>query len=228
MDDRGAVCTSFGRAATGLHGLDAPNALLARLEKGAQAFVIAQHQWGVAVKTTRSISRRSFFGRVTGGLAAAGTFGAAAGRAAALQQTDQDRFIADQPGQGQGVRSGTTDSDPVDAPGNGRGNARAAGTAKPPERAPQQPFLDDNVRAAPTGTTDQDPSDPARYGRGATPQTAPANPYSDQEQQRQAGTGVTDSDPTDRVGFGRSPRQTGCSDSDAGINRDPSGSGRNC
>lgn len=190
--------------------------------------MLAQHQRGVALKTTRSITRRSFFGRVTGGLAAAGGFAAAAGRAAAFQQTDQDRFIADQPGQGQGARSGITDSDPGDAPGNGRGNTRAAGTAKPPERAPQQPFLDDNVRAAETGITDQDPSDPARYGRGSTPQGAPANPYSDQGQERRAGTGVTDSDPTDQVGFGRSPRQTGCSDSDAGINRDAGGSGRHC
>jgi hypothetical protein len=179
------------------------------------------------MKTTRSISRRSFFGRVTGGLAAAGAFGVAAGKAAAFQQTDQDRFIADQPGQGQGARSGITDEDPGDAPGDGRGEMRRRGNLEP-QRPPEQPFLDDKVRAAETGITDQDPSDPARYGRGGTPQTAPQNPYTDEGRPRQRGTGVTDSDPTDPVGVGRNPRQTGCSDSDAGINRDPSGSGRHC
>lgn len=176
-----------------------------------------------------SVSRRSFLRQVTGGAALFGSMGAVAQKP---QQeaplTDADRYIADQPGQGQGRRSNLTDQDPGDAVGNGRGNAMQAGTPRPPERPPQNPFNETNDRAAGTGVTDSDPTDRVGYGRGTNPQTAPRSPFNEPNE-RAAGTGVTDSDPTDRVGYGRGPNAPRtCTDADAGANADRSGAGRRC
>jgi hypothetical protein len=76
----------------------------------------------------------------------------------------------DGPGQGRGgtrIRTGYTDSDPTDGPGQGRGTY-GAGRRR-------------------TGLTDADPSDGPGYGRGGGPR----------------GTGHTDADPTDSPGRGR-------------------------
>ena len=184
------------------------------------------------MKPTRSVSRRSFLGKVSGGFAFLGGFGGLAGRARA-QQTDSDRHIADQPGAGRGPITGITDQDPADSVGNGRGNTMRRGDLNP-ERPPSNPFRDNqaNNRHAESGLTDSDPSDPAGDGRGGTPQGAPTSPYRDnQRDNRHAESGVTDSDPTDPVGDGRgqgAPRGRMCSDTDAGPSSDPARQGRHC
>lgn len=181
------------------------------------------------MRPRRSVSRRSFMRQVTGGMALFGGVGAAAQKPAQeAPQTDSDRFIADQPGQGQGRRSNITDQDPIDAVGNGRGGEMRAGTGRTPERPPQNPFNESNERAAGTGVTDSDPTDRVGYGRGTTPQTAPRSPFNEPTD-RAAGTGVTDSDPTDRVGYGRGPNAPRtCTDADVGTNSDRVGAGRRC
>ena len=189
----------------------------------------------------RSVSRRSFLQRITGGAAGAGALLAVGGRAKAFQVTDSDRYIADQPGLGRGPVSGITDQDPGDAVGNGRGDTRRAGTGVEPARPPSSPFEDNQkIRHAESGLTDSDPSDPPGDGRGGTPQGPPArSPYDDNQNVRHAESGITDSDPTDPVGDGRgpsgrpvhsdqAPSNTTCSDTDSGIGRDPAGRGRRC
>lgn len=75
----------------------------------------------------RKLTRRSFVARVVGGAAAAMGLGAPGGSAAsALQVTDRDFGAnADPSGSGRGNagRSGTTDRDPTDPAGDGRGLA---------------------------------------------------------------------------------------------------------
>lgn len=177
------------------------------------------------MKRQRRISRRSFVSMVTGGAVVLNPlFGARS--ALALQVSDSDSVINDPPGRGRGSRSGITDRDPSDAVGNGRGNSRAQGTGVEPQRPPQQPFLNNNERAAGTGVTDTDPSDPAGYGR-AQPQTAPRSPYASPTD-RSAPSGITDTDPTDPVGSGRGGTRRRCSDADSGSGADPGGLGRRC
>jgi hypothetical protein len=143
------------------------------------------------MKPTRSISRRSFLATVAGSAAAGGALLALPGEAGALQTTDSDP--SDPVGRGRGgARTGVTDSDPSDPVGRGRGTSGGA-------------------RA---GVTDSDPGDPIGRGRGGN--------RGGQSQPR----GVTDSDPGDPIGRGRGgDRGSRCSDSDPS---DPVGNGRNC
>lgn len=94
--------------------------------------------------------------------------GAPASRGYRTGMTDADPH--DGPGQGRGgtrIRTGYTDSDPADGAGQGRGTY-GAGRRR-------------------TGFTDADPSDGPGYGRGGG----------------RRGTGFTDADPSDGPGRGR-------------------------
>jgi hypothetical protein len=128
------------------------------------------------MKRLRRLSRRSFLATVSGAAVGGGALLAVGGEAAGAMQTT-DRDPSDPIGRGRGgsgpARSGLTDGDPGDPIGNGRGGNRG-GTR--------------------TGITDADPSDPGGNGRGGN---------------RTAGTGCSDSDPTDRGGYGRSCRPSG-------------------
>lgn len=74
------------------------------------------------MKPTRKISRRSFIGRVAGGALIGGAALTALTTRANAQVTDSDSGpYADPAGRGRG-RTGLTDRDPSDAPGNGRGS----------------------------------------------------------------------------------------------------------
>ncbi len=98
-------------------------------------------------------------------------------------------------------RSGETDADPNDEPGNGRG---AAGGGRSLE------------------ATDADPSDEAGRGRGGNGLTD-ADP-GDQPGRGRGNAGTSDADPGDVPGRGRGGgRQAGPSDADPG---DPAGQGR--
>jgi hypothetical protein len=98
-------------------------------------------------------------------------------------------------------RSGETDADPGDAPGNGRGVARGGRSLE---------------------ATDADPSDAPGRGRGSNGVTD-ADP-SDMPGRGRGNAGVTDADPGDQPGQGRGGgRQAGPSDADPG---DPAGQGR--
>ena len=180
------------------------------------------------MKPLRKVSRRSFIATVTGGVAGFGSFGAVARAAGAVQQTDADRYISDQPGAGRGPVSGITDKDSGDQVGNGRGDMARAGNLTPPERPPRSPFEDNQTtRHAESGVTDSDPTDPVGDGR-AQPQGPPqVSPYDDHQQQsRHAESGYTDNDPTDPVGDGRN--RPSCTDQDSGPTADRSGRGRRC
>lgn len=75
------------------------------------------------MKPLRRLSRRSFLGRVVGGVVAGGgALTLLTDKARALQVTDNDSGPnSDPPGGGRGHRTGLTDGDPVDPAGNGRG-----------------------------------------------------------------------------------------------------------
>jgi hypothetical protein len=143
------------------------------------------------MKPVRTISRRSFLATVAGSAAAGGAFLAVHGEAGAAQTTDSDP--GDPVGRGRGG-GGVTDSDPTDPRGRGRGGTRSS------------------------GTTDRDPSDPIGRGRGGSGGTSGGG-----------GTrsGVSDSDPSDPGGNGRgnTAGRSNCSDSDP---TDPGGNGRSC
>lgn len=132
------------------------------------------------MKPKRSISRRSFLATVAGSAVAGGGV-LIATQAGAFQTTDRDP--SDPIGRGRGssggTRSGVTDSDPSDPIGNGRGGNRGSSGG-----------------ATRTGVTDGDPTDPIGHGRGGN-----------------------------RGGSGGSAARSGCSDSDPS---DPGGNGRNC
>jgi len=101
-------------------------------------------------------------------------------------------------------RSGETDADPGDEPGNGRGTARGGRSLE---------------------ATDADPSDEPGRGRGRGRQAGPtdADP-GDQPGRGRGNAGVSDADPGDAPGQGRGGgRQAGPSDTDPG---DPVGQGR--
>ncbi|HEY5713686.1 MAG TPA: hypothetical protein VIT38_17450 [Allosphingosinicella sp.] len=189
----------------------------------------------MAMKPERKVNRRSFIARVTGGLAGFSSLAIASKAAGAVQQTDSDRYIADQPGAGRGPISGITDQDPADSVGNGRGNTRRRGDLNP-ERPPESPFRDPqaNNRHAESGVTDSDPTDPAGDGQARPVGPPRQSPYDDnQRNNRHAESGYSDSDPTDPVGDGRNRGGSGqssrrCTDSDGGPSADRSGEGRHC
>lgn len=99
------------------------------------------------MKTTRSLSRRSFLAAVAGSAAAGGALAAFAGPARAVQRgSDNDTGPrADPPGRG--TRTGRTDQDSSDRPGRG----------------------------TLSGVTDRDPSDPENRGRACS-DADPADP----------------------------------------------------
>jgi hypothetical protein len=104
-------------------------------------------------------------GAILPAVAVAETVAAPEAQAQRTGLTDNDP--SDGPGNGRGPRRGTgiTDNDPNDGPGNGRGGRRG------------------------TGITDNDPNDGPGNGRGG-----------------RRGTGITDNDPNDGPGNGRGRR----------------------
>lgn len=97
-------------------------------------------------------------------------------------------------------RSGETDADPNDEPGNGRGVARGGRSLE---------------------ATDADPGDAPGRGRGGSGVTD-ADP-SDQPGRGHGNAGASDADPSDLPGRGRGGGQVTPSDADPG---DPAGQGR--
>ena len=88
-------------------------------------------------------------------------------------------------------RSGLTDSDPSDAPGQGRGGNRAPQSGLNDSDPSDPPGQGRGGNRAPqTGLNDSDPSDPPGQGRGGN--RAPQRP-----------AGQTDTDPSDPAGGGR-------------------------
>lgn len=117
------------------------------------------------MKPVRRLSRRSFLGRVVGGAAIGGSaLLVLGGTAEAYQVTDNDSGPnSDPPGRGRG-RSGLSDSDPVDAAGNGRGARHATCTD-----SDSGPNSDGAGRGRGNGVSDNDSganADAARCGRG--------------------------------------------------------------
>lgn len=156
------------------------------------------------MKPKRTLSRRSFLGRVAGAVAAGGALGTVGAGAHAQQNT------------------GITDTDSGSRADNacqGRGGPGSRAC----EGAPGGP-------ARWTGVTDRDSgsnSDNAGYGRGGSG----SGPYQPPIGGPPVHTGITGSDSGARAdsagyGTGRSRRQ--CTDSDAGAGRDPAYQGRRC
>ena len=76
------------------------------------------------MKNLRKVSRRSFMTRVVGGaVVGGGAIALLGGRAEAIQITDADTGPNSDPAN----RTGLTDSDPSDRPGNGQGVRRSRG-----------------------------------------------------------------------------------------------------
>jgi hypothetical protein len=96
--------------------------------------------------------RRSFLGKVAGGIALIGA-GTVLGGTAARAQTDSDP--TDASGRGRATRA--TDSDPTDAGGRGRGRNTGRNDSDPT----------DTPGTGRSGTTDSDPTDGGGRGRGA-------------------------------------------------------------
>jgi hypothetical protein len=94
-------------------------------------------------------------------------------------------------------RPGVTDSDPSDAPGQGRGGNRApqGGVNDSDPSDPPGQGRGGN-RAPQTGLNDSDPSDPPGQGRGGNRAPQPQRP-----------SGPTDTDPSDAPGRGRGQRE---------------------
>lgn len=201
----------------------------------------------------RSLSRRSFFLRVTGALCIAGgavsvisgNSYAQGARRTCLTDTDS----TDQPGngtrsgltdtdgsdaEGRGTLSGRTDSDSVDAENRGR-SWRCPSTTESQGYTGRSDSDEgasaDRAGYGRTGVTDTDSTDRASYGRGGergvtdNDTGASADPAGRGRGRRS--TSVTDSDPSDPVGNGRrGGRGTGITDSDAGASADRVGHGR--
>ena len=110
------------------------------------------------MKNLRKLSRRSFMTRVVGGaVVGGGALGVLGGSAAAFQITDSD------PGD-PANRTGLTDRDPADRPGNGQGTRRRACTD-----ADAGPNSDPAGQGRGNGVTDRDSgpnSDRPGCGRG--------------------------------------------------------------
>ena len=113
------------------------------------------------MKNLRKLSRRSFMTRVVGGAVVGGGALAALGsRAAAFQITDADTGQNSDPAN----RTGLTDRDPSDRPGNGQGARRRACTD-----SDSGPNSDPAGNGRGTGVTDNDSganSDRPGCGRG--------------------------------------------------------------
>ncbi len=145
------------------------------------------------MKPKRSISRRSFLATVAGSALGGGALFAVRGEAAALQTTDSDP--SDPVGRGRGGRGGVTDSDPTDPVGRGRGRSGRTGVT---DRGPTDPIGNGRGGSGRTGATDRDPTDPIGNGRGGNRGGARSN--------------CSDNDPSDPVGNGRNCRSGGGGD----------------
>lgn len=165
------------------------------------------------MKATRQTSRRSFMGRVLGGVAI-GALATVSGKARAWQRggytgvTDSDSgYNSDEAGYGRGGRgsrpssnyTGHTDNDGADPVNGGVHGGNEA-----------------------TGLTDRDSgprADSAGYGRGTLGRPGV-------RQGGRTGPGPTDNDSTDSTGEGRGRAYTGISDQDSGSYSDNAGYGR--
>jgi hypothetical protein len=134
------------------------------------------------MNTRRKLSRRSFLAAVAGSAVAGGGLIAARGEAGAFQTTDRDP--TDPIGRGRGTSGGVTDRDPGDPIGRGRGTSGGSGGG--------------NNQGTRTGVTDSDPTDPIGHGRGGGGSGGSA-----------ARSGCSDSDPSDPAGNGRNCRSGG-------------------
>lgn len=118
------------------------------------------------MKPTRTLSRRSFLGRVAGGALVGGAALTAIATGAQAQVTDSDSGpYADPAGRGRGS-TGVTDRDPSDPVGRGRGY-RSGITDRDSGRYADPPGRGRGVTR--TGITDGDSgstSDPVGNGRG--------------------------------------------------------------
>ncbi|HEV2818428.1 MAG TPA: hypothetical protein VGW40_14545 [Allosphingosinicella sp.] len=162
----------------------------------------------MAMTPRRKLNRRSFFGQVAGGAAAAGALGVIGGTARASAQT--------------GPYTGVTDNDSgahADNAGHGRG---AGGNAWGQPAQPQ---------GGQTGYSDSDSgpgADPSGGGRrGQRPQTGitdgdPTDPYG----QGQGTSGARTHNSIRRRPDGSFSHYTGITDSDSGATRDPANYGR--
>lgn len=157
------------------------------------------------MKPTRTLSRRSFLGRVAGGAASAGALGLIGGEARAWQTgpftgvNDNDSGShADNAGHGRGP-GGNANGRPAESQGNQTGYSDSdSGANADPSGGGRR------GRPVQTGTTDGDPTDP--YGQGR-------NVPSTRNRTRQRPDGSV-------------AEYSGISDSDSGPRRDPSGYGR--
>jgi hypothetical protein len=138
------------------------------------------------MKAKRTLSRRSFLATVGGSALAGGAFATLGSEAGATQTTDSDP--SDPVGRGRGGTSGgTTDRDPSDPVGRGRGGTSTPGTGFT-DNDPTDRGGHGTGRSARSGCSDRDPSDPSANGRGC---------------RTQGNSGTTDSGTT------ASPYQTG-------------------
>lgn len=95
-----------------------------------------------------------------------------------------DSDPSDGPGQGRGGNranpqrgTGITDADPNDGPGNGRGGRRASGVSdSDPNDAPGR-GRGGAYRPSSTGRSDSDPNDAPGRGRGNVRRTSDSDPY---------------------------------------------------
>lgn len=201
----------------------------------------------------RKLSRRSFFGRVGGGIVAGGALGAVSGLGGSARAQSSDTDQHDLPGLG--TRSGITDSDTGprgDPIGNGRGANRPSGcgdtdagdprgNGRSCRQFPQDPYDSSDRQPRHTGITDNDRGSPYAdmEGRGrGTARNPPPSGWTDHDPTDRSGhgrggaggppyTGHTDADPGDRAGYGRGGARR-CTDADTGEYADPAGSGRYC
>jgi hypothetical protein len=145
------------------------------------------------------VTRRSFVGRVTGGVMLSGS-------SMILLASDAGAFQT----------TGCSDSDPTDPGGNGRHCTPAGPLSGCSDQDPGDPSGRGRHCTGQTGNpcTDRDPTDSTGRGRncggGAVQPPAPPTP------------------PGDTSGYRGNVNATGCSDSDGGANYDRSGYGRNC
>ena len=169
------------------------------------------------MKTVRKLNRRSFLGRVAGGLVFGGSLGLVGAEAAAFQRvqtglTDSDSGSnSDDAGYGRGGQNAISDNDPRDPAGQGV-NVRNRG------QGPQTGVTDRDPtdrrgegRGATTGFSDSDSganADPSMGGRG-TVRHGPYSGYSD------ADTGQIHDTPGHGVGRGAPHTYTGRTDSDS-------------
>lgn len=101
-------------------------------------------------------------------------------------------------------RSGETDADPNDEPGNGRGAARGGRSW---EATDADPSDEPGRGRGGNGATDADPGDMPGRGRGGNREAGPTDADPGDEPGRGRGNaGTTDADPGDAAGQGRGAR----------------------